>query len=211
VNGPNGARGVAGVFGVASSQLVDIDECSIELDHCERRFGLAPIGERASMPGFPSRHGIRLNLLLAIDVNQGPVAFWIYPGTTDADLFAFFIGEMLLPRLGGNPRVVMWDNVSFHFTNNTAINLLTNGGHTVVARPPYSPDMAPIESAFSKIKISLRKHIDYISPVNLELAICLAVQSITALNAQGWFQNCHYYIPGREYRPYLGPNPGPFL
>ncbi|KAF8591226.1 hypothetical protein K439DRAFT_1328107 [Ramaria rubella] len=66
--------------------------------------------------------------------------------------------------------------------------------------PPYSPDLNPIEEAFSAIKAHLRW------PGNLarvamtgggddaEVYVCLheAVWSVTAQNALGWFQDCGY-------------------
>lgn len=136
---------------------------------------------------------------------MGPVAWWIYPDNTDADLFAFFITEILLPRLTvGVPRTILWDNLSSHFTGNVAIGALEAAGHRVVARPTYSPDMAPIESAFSKVKYTLRRWKDAINEHNLRAAIDLAVRTITRENCAGWYQGCHYFVPGRQFQPYLG-------
>lgn len=136
---------------------------------------------------------------------RGPVAWWIYTINTDADVFAFFIEQFLLPKLtAGVRRTILWDNLSAHFTGNVATDLLAAAGHRVVARPSYSPDMAPIESAFSKIKYFLRRHTDLITAANLRDAVDVAVRTITPEDAQGWYQDCHYFVPGREYRPYLG-------
>jgi transposase len=225
VNPPdNLPRGVAGVFGVPTWSMIDIDECGIQLQECDRTFGHAPKGRRAMMPGWvcaeavdfvnalnrfcppqPSRTNTKFNLLLAIDTLTGPVAWWIYPANTDANVFAFFVTEYLLPRLtAGVQRTVLWDNLSAHFTGDVATNALAAAGHRVVARPSYSPDMAPIESAFSKVKNVLRRCKDRVTAANLRQQIDAAVQTITPRDCQGWYQDCHYFVPGRQFRPYLG-------
>jgi transposase len=155
--------------------------------------------------GQPSRTATRVNLLLAIDINVGPVAWWLYEENTTADVFVTFIRDYLLPRLSwGIQRTILWDNLAAHFTDNVAIDLLSSKGHRVVSRPTYSPDMAPIESAFSKVKYLLRRNKDLINADNFTQAIDLAVQQITVRDCQGWYQDCHYFVPGREYRPYEG-------
>ena len=147
----------------------------------------------------------RRNLLLAINPLHGVVAWWVYEENTDAALFAFFVTDILIPALNNHPRMtVLWDNLSSHFTGNVAENALNAAGHRVIARPSYSPDMAPIESAFSKVKYWLRKHNDDICAGNFAAAVEMAVLSITPSDVQGWFQDCHYYLPGREFRPYMG-------
>jgi transposase len=150
---------------------------------------------------------IRLNLLLAIDINVGVVAWKVYTENTTADVFADFVRDDLLPRLPfGVQRTVLWDNLAAHSTNNTASDLLDGKGHRVVPRPSYSPDMAPIESAFSKIKYLLRRHKDVITAANFKQAIDLAVRQITAEDCRGWYQHCHYFVPGKAFLPYLGPS-----
>ena len=39
---------------------------------------------------------------------------------------------------------------------------------------------------------------------NLDVAIDLAVREITSEDCAGWFQDCHYFVPGKSYKPYLG-------
>ncbi|KAF8594904.1 hypothetical protein BDV93DRAFT_458102 [Ceratobasidium sp. AG-I] len=61
--------------------------------------------------------------------------------------------------------------------------------------PPYSPDLNPIEQAFSAIKAHLRRNGDHAAP-NSELEIQLylldAVFSVTSQDAEGWFHSCGY-------------------
>jgi len=141
---------------------------------------------------------------------KGPVAFGVTRENVNADVFFSFVRDILLPRIAPAQdaahfrRVILWDNLSVHFDRAT-LDSVANAGHVIVARPPYSPDMAPIECAFSKIKLFLRKHKDAISEANLSDFIVQAIATITADDAQGWFQHCHYVVPGRQHRPYRSP------
>jgi hypothetical protein len=65
--------------------------------------------------------------------------------------------------------------------------------------PPYSPDYNPIEEAFSAIKAHLRRHGDLSrlamsNEDDIEVYIRLheAVFSVTAADAEGWFQHSGY-------------------
>ncbi len=153
----------------------------------------------------PSKVTGRRNLLLAISPLYGVVAWWVYEDNTDAEVFAHFVKNILVPVIKNEPQMtVLWDNLACHFTDNAAENALKAVGHRVVARPSYSPDFAPIESAFSKVKAWLRRHNDDICSANFSDAIEMAVLSITASDVQGWFAGCHYCVPGRPFKPYMG-------
>ena len=55
--------------------------------------------------------------------------------------------------------------------------------------PPYSPDLNPIEKAWSKLKQLLRSA-KARTKVALDKAIEEALKLITADNAQAWFKHC---------------------
>src|SRR5690242_3130818 len=65
------------------------------------------------------------------------------------------------------------------------------------SRPRYSPDLSPIEEAFSKLKTALRRT-GARTREALEEAIAQALLSITAQDAHGWFQHCRYLLPAQE-------------
>ena len=58
-------------------------------------------------------------------------------------------------------------------------------------RSSYSPDLSPIEEAFSKLKAALRRASARTREA-LEEAICQALNLITAQDARGWFAHCGY-------------------
>ena len=60
--------------------------------------------------------------------------------------------------------------------------------------PPYSPDLNPIEEAFSKIKGILRKAEARTSEVLIE-AMGHAISSVTKEDAGGFFEHCGYGTP----------------
>jgi transposase len=65
-------------------------------------------------------------------------------------------------------------------------------GCRVVFLPGYSPDFSPIEEAFSKLKTALRRA-GARTREALQEAIAQALLTITAQDAQGWFQHCGYF------------------
>ena len=71
--------------------------------------------------------------------------------------------------------------------------------------PPYSPDYNPIELTFSAIKAKIRHdgklfHIAMTDDDDLNVYLLLneAIWSVTAENAQGWFEHCGYSISDSE-------------
>jgi transposase len=86
----------------------------------------------------------------------------------------------------------MTDNLRVHHTEIVQTEI-QRGGHHVLFRPAYSPDFAPVELAFSKIKAFIRAHKYEINKDNMELYIYHAIMSITSDDCRGWFEKCHYH------------------
>jgi transposase len=57
--------------------------------------------------------------------------------------------------------------------------------------PAYSPDLTPIEEAFSKLKAFLRRVGARTREASQE-AIAAGLETITRQGAQGWFEHCGY-------------------
>ena len=58
--------------------------------------------------------------------------------------------------------------------------------------PSYSPDFAPIEEAFSKLKELLRREKARTTSEALVEALGRALDAITPVDARGWFAHCGY-------------------
>ncbi len=99
---------------------------------------------------------------------------------------------MLCPQLKRGQIVVM-DNLSVHKSRRVR-ELVEQRGWEVWFLPAYSPEMNPIEEAFSKAKGILRKAKARTLEALFE-AIHLALRAITAEDARGFFSHCGYETP----------------
>jgi transposase len=73
----------------------------------------------------------------------------------DAQVFEAYLERILLPELRPR-RVVVMSNLSAHKTQKVG-ELVEGAGCELRYMPPYSPNLNPMEVAFSKIKGILRK------------------------------------------------------
>lgn len=79
---------------------------------------------------------------------------WIIPGAIDRAAFNTYVETQLAPTL--QPRdVVILDNLSVH-KSAYASDIVRARGAWLLFLPQYSPDLNPIEQAFSKLKAHLR-------------------------------------------------------
>jgi len=116
------------------------------------------------------------------------------PGAIDGAAFVAFVERELAPRLRPG-QVVVLDNLSVHKSARVR-ELIEGAGCRLLFLPPYSPDFAPIEQAFSKLKAHLRG-VGARTRERLEEAIGEALARITAADARGWFAHCGYRTPGQ--------------
>ena len=83
------------------------------------------------------------------------IAPWVIKGAMDGAAFAAYIREVLVPEIEPGT-VVVCDNLATH-KNAEAAAALKDHGCWFLYLPPYSPDLNPIEQAFSKLKAHLQK------------------------------------------------------
>ncbi|HBF29310.1 transposase, partial [Rhizobium sp.] len=81
---------------------------------------------------------------------------WIVDRPMNSRIFEKWIETQLAPTLQKGD-VVILDNVAFH-KSKRAEELVRAKGAWLLFLPPYSPDLNPIEMAFSKLKALLRKY-----------------------------------------------------
>lgn len=134
-------------------RLVFIDETSTNT-RLTKRTGWAAKGERyrthAPFGGWKTQTfiaGLRCH---------GMIAPWIVDAPMNKHRFELYIETQLAPELAPGD-VVILDNVAFH-KSERAEELLRQRGAWLLFLPPYSPDLNPIEMAYSKLKALLRKH-----------------------------------------------------
>src|SRR5688500_17251094 len=102
-------------------------------------------------------------------------------------------GHVLLPTLAPGMLVVV-DNVGAHQPDRIR-QLVAAAGCRLVFLPAYSPDLTPIEEAFSKIK-ALVKAAAARTRAALDAAIAAALEAVIPADAAGWFAHAGY--PSRQ-------------
>ena len=110
-------------------------------------------------------------------------------GTTDAEVFEAYVEHFLAPSLEEG-QVVVLDGLGAHSTRRVR-DLIEERGAELVFLPSYSPDLNPIEEAFSKIKGMVRK-VGARTREALVEAIALALSAVTPEDAVGWFAHAGY-------------------
>jgi transposase len=86
---------------------------------------------------------------------DGMVAPMVLDGPIDGAWFLAYVEQVLVPELRAGDVVVM-DNLGSHKSPKITQAIEAKGA-TLEYLPPYSPDLNPIEPAFSKLKAGLRK------------------------------------------------------
>jgi transposase len=169
-----------------------VDEASTSIA-LTRRYARAPRGQRARGHA-PRNYGQPTTLIAALSP-AGLGAAMTLEGAANTAAFTAYVREVLCPTLRPGQTVVL-DNVSFHRAAPIR-ELIEAVGCQVLFLPPYSPDFAPIEQAFSKIKTALRTAAAR-TQAALETAIAEALDTITAADAHGWFRHCGYSLPAQS-------------
>lgn len=117
-----------------------------------RRYGRSPRG-RPCRAAVPHGHWKTSTFIAGLRAD-GIVAPLVFDGAMNAEIFRYYIDEMLAPTLLPGDVVVM-NNLPAH--KGAAIRALIEArGATLLYLPPYSPDLNPIELMFAKLKHLLR-------------------------------------------------------
>ena len=154
--------------------LIFIDETSLKTN-LVKTTGWAPVGKRL-VDHAPFGHWhtqtpdqVRGKLFIAGLAHDGLIAPWVLDGAMNRDSFEAYNARELAPALRPG-QIVVADNLSSH-KSSRAIELLRAQGNDLIFRSrgnpstgrisfrsnPYSPELNPIEMAFSKLKTLMRK------------------------------------------------------
>jgi transposase len=157
----------------------------------DRTHGRAPSGVRADGP-VPHGHWKIVTLTAAVRLD-GVGACLAFDGATDTACFEAYVGACLAPTLRPGDIVIL-DNLSCHKTAEVA-RLIAAAGAEVRYLPAYSPDLNPIERAFSKLKAYLRSAAARTIDGLIE-AMGEALRAIRPGDILGWFRHSGYGPPG---------------
>jgi transposase len=151
----------------------------------------APKGKRA-YGKVPRNRGKNTTLIASITLEGGMGESMSIEGATDSEAFEAYVEHFLTPSLCEG-QVVVLDRLGAHRTDRVK-QLIEGRGADLVFLPSYSPDLNPIEEAFSKIKQLVRKEGQRAREALVE-AIGRALAAVTAEDTAGWFAHAGYRWP----------------
>ncbi len=173
-------------------RLVFLDESGIDT-RMTRAYARAAASQRA-VGKVLWGHWKRLTVLGALST-EGVAAAMSIAAATSTRVFLAFIEKVLIPaiRQWRPDAIVIMDNLAAHKAK-AVQQALDRAGISYRYLPPYSPDLNPIEQAWSKLKTHLRtKTARNLEALEAELGPALDI--ITAQDAQGWFRLAGYQAP----------------
>ena len=138
----------------------------------------------------PRNRGKNITLIAAITLEGAMGESMSVEGATDAQAFEVYVEHFLAPSLREG-QVVVLDGLGAHRTQKVR-ELIEARGADLVFLPSYSPDLNPIEEAFSKIKVLVRKEGARVRQALVE-AIGRALAAVTPEDAAGWFAHAGYW------------------
>jgi transposase len=176
---------------VDADRLVFVDEMGTNVS-------LSPLytwsrrGERA-FGSTPRNWGKNVTLLASITV-EGIGPCLAVESATTREVFEAYLESALAPSLRSGQVVVM-DNLSAHKGDRVRA-IVEGAGCELVYLPPYSPDLNPIEEAFSKVK-GLMRRAEARTREGLVEAMGRALDAVTTRDARGFFEHRGYRTMGQ--------------
>lgn len=171
-----------------AAKLVVIDECGAHIG-LTPLYAWSPRGKRAYGKA-PRNRGKDLTLIAALTWG-GMGESMLIEGSANAVVFEPYIEKILAPCLTKG-QIVLMDNLAAH-TSAKVQELIQARGCQLLFLPSSSPDFSPIEETFSKLKTLLRRA-EARTREALQDTIVQVLRTVTAQDAQGWFQHGGYFL-----------------
>ena len=168
------------------ARLVFLDETSTNTSMVRLR-GRCPRGER--LIGYaPQGHWKTITFIAGLR-HRAIVAPFVLDGAMNTTMFLAYLKQFLVPTLKRGDIVVM-DNLPAH-KSPAVREVIEAAGATLLYLPPYSPDLNPIELAFSKLKAHLRKAAEHTVPGLLRI-IGRVVATFTPQECSNFLRHAGY-------------------
>ena len=173
--------------------FVFLDETGADRRNTLRKYGYSLRGKTPQDHELLAR-GERISAIACMSVS-GILDVKTVQGTSNGETFYDFVQTHLLPHLmpynGVNPHsVVVLDNCAIHHVAEVTA-IFEEVGVLVHFLPPYSPDLNPIEEAFSKLKSILKTEIEGMT--DMEALILSSFITISADDCKGWIFHTGIY------------------
>jgi transposase len=117
------------------------------------------------------------------------MAPFVVDGAMNGPMFLAYVEQCLAPTLKRGDIVVM-DNLRVHKVAGVQ-EAIEAVGAKLLYLPPYSPDLNPIEMAFSKLKALLRKAAEHTIP-GLVRRIARIVKSFSSIECRNFLRHAGY-------------------
>lgn len=155
-----------------------------------RAYGRAESHER--VVGYvPKNWGASVTIVAGIRCS-GLIAPLVLEGSMTGDVLEAYVEQFVVRELKAGD-IVVWDNLGAH-KRPAVRRAIETVGAELLFLPAYSPDLNPIELAWSKLKTALRGHAAR-TPKLLETAIAQALATITVRDIEHWIAHCGYHQP----------------
>jgi transposase len=168
------------------AKLVFIDETCTNTKMV-RLCGRSPRGER--LIGYaPHGHWKTITFVAGLRL-RGMTAPFVLDGAMNGPMFLAYVKRCLVPTLKRGDIVAM-DNLPVHKVAGVE-EAIEAAGAMLLYLPPYSPDLNPIELAFSKLKAHLRQAAEHTIP-GLMRRIGRVVRSFSPKECRNFFRHAGY-------------------
>jgi len=168
------------------ARLVFIDETCTNTAMVRLR-GRAPRGER--LVGY-APHGHWKTITFVGGLRQrGMTAPFVLEGAINGPMFLAYVKQCLVPTLKRG-EIVLMDHLPAHKVAGIA-EAIEAAGATLIYLPKYSPDLNPIELAFSKLKAHLRKAAEH-TILRLLRRIGRVVSDFSPQECRNFFRHAGY-------------------
>jgi len=141
--------------------------------------------------------GTRYSAIGVMALTEGILDVHVLSGTVNGERYAHFVRDTLLPILnpfdGNNPLSVIMDNASIHHVNDVVDAIENTAQAKVIFLPPYSPDLMPLEEAFSKVKYIIKANDKVFQSTTMPTAVLtMAFGMITSEDCNGYIHHSGY-------------------
>ena len=171
---------------LTTAKVVFVDETWAKTNMTRTR-GYAPKGERL-VDTAPHGHWQTTTFVGAI-TTRGFIAPMVVDGAVNGAVFKAYVEQVLVPELRRGDVVAM-DNLRCHQVDGVWA-AIEGAGCRLLYLPPYSPDLNPIENAFSKLKRLLRTAAER-TVDGLWSAVGRLLDRFTRRECRNYFRHCGY-------------------
>ena len=167
-------------------RLVFVDEMGVHTSLAPL-YGYSDEGDRLRL-SVPRNRGKNTTLLAAMTL-EGMGETMAVEGSTDRWVLEAYVEHALAPALRAG-QVVIMDNLPAHKPERVR-ELIEERGCELIYLPAYSPDLDPIEEAFSKVEDMLRRAGARTKEALLEV-LGEALSAVSSGDARGYFEHAGY-------------------